>query len=336
MIAECPKSEELRAFSLGQLSEEQSDELLGHVLECDQCRSDLETSPEDSLVKSLRSADQDEFDEEADCKIAMAKALGALAAPNAVDHTELSQLLPKVLGDYEIVRGLGRGGMGNVYLARHQKLGREVALKVLSSHRLLQPRMRQRFETEMRAVGQLSHPNIVTAYDAREVDDLAVLVTEYIDGLDVAQVLRRTGKLSTADACKIAQQTAEALEYVSERGLVHRDIKPSNVMLSRKGEVKLLDLGLARLRVADGECPEMTATGQAMGTADYIAPEQVNDSRNVDIRADIYALGCTLFKMLSGQVPFGADRYPTSFAKMTAHVSDAPPHLREVAPNVPD
>ncbi len=336
MIAKCPTSEELRAFSLGELSEEQSDEMLGHVQTCDDCRSDLDTdAAEDTLIKSLRSANSDAFADESDCQIAMAKALGALAASDAVDHTELSQLLPKVLGDYEIVRSLGRGGMGNVYLARHQKLGREVALKVLSSHRLLQPRMRQRFDTEMRAVGQLSHPNIVTAYDAREVDDVAVLVTEYIDGLDVAQVLRRRGKLSIADACEIAKQTAQALDYVNQQGLVHRDIKPSNVMLSRDGDVKLLDLGLARLRVGDEDSPEMTATGQAMGTADYIAPEQVNDSRNVDIRADIYALGCTLFKMLSGRAPFGTDQYPTSFAKMTAHVSDAPPKLQDVASEVP-
>jgi serine/threonine protein kinase len=195
--------------------------------------------------------------------------------------------------------------------------------------------MRQRFETEMRAVGQLSHPNIVTAYDAREVDELAVLVTEFIDGLDVGQILRRTGRLSVSNACEIAKQTAVALQYIDEQGLVHRDIKPSNVMIGQTGNVKLLDLGLARLQLGDGERVEMTATGQAMGTADYIAPEQVNDSRHVDIRSDIYALGCTLFKMLSGQPPFEDERYPTAFSKMTAHVSAVPTSIDQWVPNVP-
>ena len=195
--------------------------------------------------------------------------------------------------------------------------------------------MRQRFETEMRAVGQLAHPNIVTAHNAREVDELAVLVTEFIDGLDVGQILRRAGRLSVANACEIAKQIAVALQYVHEQGLVHRDIKPSNVMIGKAGNVKLLDLGLSRLQLGDGERVEMTATGQAMGTADYVAPEQVNDSRHVDIRADIYALGCTLFRMLCGRTPFDDEQYPTAFAKMTAHVSSAPPSLDMLVPEVP-
>lgn len=199
----------------------------------------------------------------------------------------------------------------------------------------MQPRMQKRFETEMRAIGQLSHPNIVTAYDAREIEELAVLITEFIDGLDVGQILRGTGRLSISNACEIAKQIAVALQYIDEQGLVHRDIKPSNVMIGQKGNVKLLDLGLARLQLGDGECVEMTATGQAMGTADYIAPEQVNDSRHVDIRADIYALGCTLFKMLSGQPPFDYETYPTAFSKMTAHVSAVPSSIDQLVPDVP-
>jgi prepilin-type processing-associated H-X9-DG protein len=340
ILEKCPTSAELQALSLGQLSDEASDEMLGHLQNCATCQAELATADplDDTLVRQLRESESDpEFSDEKECRLALVKALGTLAQANtqSLDDAELSNLLPKVLGEYEIVRPIGRGGMGNVYLARHSKLGRQVALKVLSSHRLLQPRMRQRFETEMRAVGGLSHPNIVTAHDAREVDQIAVLVTEYIDGLDVGQILRRCGKLSVGDACEIARQIALALEYVDQQGLVHRDIKPSNVMIGRAGEVKLLDLGLARLQLGDDDRPEMTATGQAMGTADYIAPEQVNDSRHVDIRADIYALGCTLFKMLSGQPPFDDDRYPTTFAKMTAHVSDQPPALQKMAEEIP-
>ncbi|MAG93939.1 MAG: hypothetical protein CMJ48_09345 [Planctomycetaceae bacterium] len=334
----CPSPDDLQALSLGQLSEEQSDEVLGHLQACETCQAEMRTAApmEDTLVARLReTAPQESYSDEAECQLALAKALGALA--NTSDERsdlEASSPIPKILGEYEIIRLIGCGGMGSVYLAQHCKLGRQVALKVLSSHRLLQPRMRERFEAEMRAVGQLSHPNIVTAHDAREIDEFAVLVTEYIDGLDVAQILRRTGPLSVANACEIARQTALALDYVDQQGLVHRDIKPSNVMIGKSGEVKLLDLGLARLQLGD-EQSGMTSTGQAMGTADYIAPEQANDSRLVDIRADIYALGCTLFKMLSAQPPFDDERYPTVFAKMTAHVSEEPPQLDKLAPEVP-
>ena len=338
ILEKCPTIDELRALSLGKLSEEQSDEILGHLPDCETCQAELATasSVEDTLAGHLCNAEPAEnYRDEAECQHALAKALGALASTQSFDDLEISRVLPKVLGEYEMVRPVGRGGMGTVYLARHTKLGRFVAMKVLSSHRLMQPRMRQRFETEMRAIGQLSHPNIVTAYDAREVDELTVLVTEFVDGLDVGQILKRTGRLSVSNACEIAMQTAFALQYIDEQGLVHRDIKPSNVMIGKTGNVKLLDLALARLQMGDGERVEMTATGQAMGTADYIAPEQVNDSRHVDIRADIYALGCTLFKMLSGQPPFEDDRYPTAFSKMTAHVSAVPSSIDRLVPDVP-
>jgi len=216
--------------------------------------------------------------------------------------------------------------MGRVFLARHSKLGRQVALKLALIDRLGDPRVRRRFETEMRAVGKLSHPNIVTAHDAREIDGTAVLVTEYIDGLDLAQLVRRAGPLAIPDACAIICRVADALQYIADESFVHRDVKPSNIMLSSDGQVKLLDLGLARFHGND-DASEMTGTGQAMGTADYVAPEQVTDGRSVDVRADIYALGGTLFYLLTGSPPFGSEDYPTAFAKMNAHVSTAAPSL---------
>ncbi len=337
-VTECPSTDELRAFSLGELPEEQSDALFRHLQDCPTCKSELETvgDTEDSLITSLRRPDGlADFDREPDCKLAVAKALGALAAVGeSTTSTDLDRL-PKSLGEYEIIRPLARGGMGSVYLARHTKLGREVALKFLADHRLADPRMKERFEAEMRAVGRLSHPNIVTAHDAREVDGTAVLVTEYIDGFDLGALVARTSQLNIADACEIVRQVALALEYTSGQGFVHRDVKPSNIMLSTAGEVKLLDLGLARLQYGQHDGLEITASGQAMGTADYVAPEQVSDSRNVDIRADIYSLGCTLFKLLTGHAPFSGHQYATVFAKMTAHVSAQPPSLRDVIPGAP-
>jgi serine/threonine protein kinase len=335
----CPSSEALRALSFGRVSVDKSDELIAHLRSCETCQSELETvdDAEDSVIKTLRDPEgATAYDAEQNCRIAVAKALGALAGASDVDGSDDSLLsIPRQLGEYEIVRPLGRGGMGRVYLARHTRLGREVALKVLANHRLDDKRMHGRFEAEMQAVGRLSHPNIVTAHDARDIDGTAVLVTEYIDGFDLGTLLQRTGPLSVANACEIVRQVAEALEYANAQGFVHRDVKPSNIMLGSGGEVKLLDLGLARFRFADADRSQITSTGQAMGTADYIAPEQVTDSHSVDACADIYSLGCTLFKLLSGTAPFDGPEHTTAFAKMTAHVSASPPSLSDRCPHAP-
>lgn len=365
MIAtECPSADRLRALAHGRLSDEQGDLLIDHVRICDACRSELETLHDDgdSLIATLRggggsagSDDEQGFDREPGCRVAVAKALGALARSAEGTTGPLSEALPRTIGEYEVVRLLGRGGMGSVYLARHTKLGRSVALKFLAGHRLAEARMRERFDAEIRAIGRLSHPNVVSAFDAREVDGTAVLVTEYIDGFDLGELVARVGPLSVADGCEIGRRVAEALAYTSGEGFVHRDVKPSNVMLGRDGGVKLLDLGLARFQI-DGVDPAdpqaepgapvgaasggdavggVTGTGQTMGTADYIAPEQINDSRSVDVRADLYALGCTLFKLLTGRPPFADAKHGTAFAKMTAHVSEVPPSLGERLPGAP-
>ncbi|WP_182866269.1 protein kinase domain-containing protein [Rhodopirellula sp. JC639] len=332
---ECPTVERLRAYSLGQLPDAENDELFQHLRSCSTCQAELETvdDAEDSLISELRQRDPHAgLTDEPDCKLAMAKALGALAVSDELSETGM-HAIPRTIGEYEIVRLLGRGGMGKVFLARHTKLGRQVAVKLLSSHRLADQRTRDRFDAEMRAVGQLSHPNIVTAHDAREIDGTAVLVTEFIDGLDLGELVARIGPLGIAEACEIVLKVAAALQYTSDQGFVHRDVKPSNIMISRSGEVKLLDLGLARYQ--SGRAQELTAAGQAIGTADYVSPEQVTDGRDVDCRSDIYSLGCTLFKLLSGNAPFDDQSHRTVFAKMTAHVSEPSPSLGERAADCP-
>ena len=336
MITTCPGPSQLEALALGRLAESESDELLQHIHQCPECleRMDGMQAVDDTFIGQLReSTVEHSYSQDPELKHAMVRALGVLA-DDRPDEARSAEL-PETIDDYAIVRRIGRGGMGNVYLATHTRLNRLVALKVVAGHRLSDPQLHGRFQAEMRATGAMSHPNIVTAHDAREVDGVAVLVTEFIDGLDVGELVRRDGPLSVANACSIAQQVASALEYIRSQGLVHRDIKPSNVMVSRGGEVKLLDLGLARFQAEDGHLAETTSTGQALGTADYISPEQIRSARDVDIRADLYSLGCMLFKMLTGQAPFGDDQFPTAFAKMTAHVSTPPPSLRAVAPHVP-
>ena len=159
--------------------------------------------------------------------------------------------MPEMLGEYQLLEELGRGGMGRVYKALHTKLDRVVAVKVLPRGRVGDQKAIARFEREMKAVGRLAHPNIVQAYDAREIDGTPVLIMEFVDGLDLAEIVRRVGPLPVADACELVRQTALALQCAHEHGLVHRDIKPSNIMLARSGEVKLLDLGLARFYAED-------------------------------------------------------------------------------------
>lgn len=337
MIATCPQSKTLHQYSLGKLSDHESDELTDHLRDCHQCQQRLAESEgsEDTFLGQLRDSTVNHaFQDEADCQIAMARALGALAETAEIERSD-DPLIPRLIGEYEIVRRIGQGGMGSVYLAQHTKLNRTVAVKVLAAHRLSDPRMHDRFETEMRVIGSLNHPNIVVAHDAREVDGVAMLVTEWIDGLDLREILHRLGPLSVANASAVVCELTKALRYADEQGLVHRDMKPSNVMINRTGETKLLDLGLARLCDVEDDEREATATGQAIGTADYVSPEQVNDARSVDGQADVYGLGCTLFKLLTGRAPFEDAEHATAFSKMTAHVSDNPPSLRSIRREFP-
>jgi Tol biopolymer transport system component/tRNA A-37 threonylcarbamoyl transferase component Bud32 len=231
------------------------------------------------------------------------------------------------LGEYSLLEKLGEGGMGTVYKALHTELDRLVAVKVIRTSQFEGGWLESRFRREIKAAGRLDHPNIVRAYDARTMADTHFLVMEYVDGLDLNELVRRSGPLGIADACEIARQAALGLQCAHEHGLVHRDIKPSNLMLNRQGHVKILDLGLARLH---------TATGLAMGTPDYMSPEQASDSHAVDIRTDIYSLGCTLYMLLTGSEPFGGPEYRSLLAKMTAHRDQTPRPVHDSRGDVPE
>ncbi len=209
---------------------------------------------------------------------------------------------PVQLGVYRLVAKLGHGGMGTVYKAWHCRLKRLAAVKIPPMDYILDGQALARFHREMELVGRLDHPNIVRATDAGEAGGIHFLVMELVDGLDLKRLEHLLGPLPVADACAIAYQTLMGLQCVMENGLVHRDIKPSNLMLTSAGEVKILDLGLARYGEAN-RGDDLTATGLPMGTADYMAPEQRADAHRVDIRADLFSLGCTLHKLLTGKVP---------------------------------
>jgi len=225
--------------------------------------------------------------------------------------------------------------MGAVYRARHANLGRLVALKLLRPERTRDPQILARFRREMKAIGKLDHPNLVRATDAGEDHGVHYLAMDLVEGLDLGKVRRRLGRLSVADACAVARQAAAGLQHALEHGLVHRDVKPSNLMLTADGQVKLLDLGLALLRGETSECSDLTQSGQLMGTYDYMAPEQATESHAVDIRADLYSLGCTMYELLCGQPPSGGPQFGSAAKKILAHSHAPVPPIRRFCPEVP-
>ena len=217
--------------------------------------------------------------------------------------------MPERIGQYQLLKQIGRGGMGLVYLARHLKLGRTVALKLLPGLHLSEKSAIVRLQREIAATGRLQHPNIVFATDANEEDGIDYLVMEHIEGIDVGRLVAALGPLPCPVACEIIRQAALGLAHVHGCGLVHRDLKPSNLMLAADGVVKILDLGLALLREGlPGNEESATQTGYLLGTADYVSPEQLHDPHDADVRSDLYSLGCTFYKLLTGHAPFsGSD-----------------------------
>jgi serine/threonine protein kinase len=244
--------------------------------------------------------------------------------------------VPQRIGQYELVRLIGRGGMGLVYEARHKRLGRAVAVKLLPGLHLSDRNAIVRMQRETAAAGRVQHPNIVFATDAGEQDGIDYLVMEYIEGFDVARLVGFLGPLAPADACEIIRQTALGLAHIHACGLVHRDLKPSNLMLAADGSVKILDLGLALLRegrLSDDE--SATQAGYLLGTADYVSPEQARDPHHADVRSDLYSLGCTFYKLLTGQAPFGDSEHESVSKKLDAHRNALPRPIRELRPDLP-
>jgi response regulator RpfG family c-di-GMP phosphodiesterase len=240
-----------------------------------------------------------------------------------------------VLGNYRVLDRLGSGGMGIVFKAEHTLLRRIVAVKVLPMSRDQDHRMLRRFQSEMRAIAALQHPNIVAATDAGQVFPaepnlpvLHYLVMEYVQGQDLEELVSRDGPMDPTLACDLIHQVASALAEAHHRNLVHRDIKPSNVLVNEFRQAKLLDFGLAR---EFGH--QLTEQGCVLGTIDYMSPEQAQDPSSVDIRADIYSLGATLYWCLTGKVPFPSQS--TASQQIARRLRDNPPSLRARRPELP-
>ena len=204
------------------------------------------------------------------------------------------------VGDYVVLEPLGAGGMGSVYRAEHILMKRPVALKIIQQQHRSSILLQRRFEREVRAIAKLSHPNVVTAFDARQDSGWLYLVTELIEGVDLGRLVRKKGRLSPIKAAHYAWQAANGLQYAHSKGIIHRDIKPENLLLDQYQKVKLLDLGLARFSSTDSEeadSASLTESNQVLGTASYMSPEQARASASADVRSDIYSLGWPLEKL---------------------------------------
>lgn len=288
MNADHPSHEQLTAFQWGKLEPDEQEAVASHVDSCEVCCEALREIPDATMISELRGVTEIAEDDP--------------LPPELRDHSR-----------YKIGKFLGAGGMGLVYQAEHRLMDRVVALKIIHRELSGNPKVLRRFHQEVKAAARLLHPNIVTAYDAEQAGDIHFLVMEFVDGISLDRIVNRRGAMEIPYAANYMRQTAKGLQHAFEAGMVHRDIKPQNLMVTRKGQVKILDFGLARLASESREDLEgveglpalgVTKIGTILGTPDFMAPEQTFDSSQADIRADIYSLGCTFYYLLAGHPPF--------------------------------
>lgn len=355
----CPDHETLANYLGGWVDDAQSCLIEQHLESCDACQTTIvriECEP-DSLLDSVKSiasghtsghTTDNAVEPEVKYAMRIVKRLPDSDEPirnndsssHGVDGDFPGVDLPgglaeRMIGPYQLIRSLGHGGMGSVYLARHCQLEKLVAIKVLPSRWLSSDVHLSRFQREIRAAGGLNHPSIVTATDAGQQDEIHYLVMEYVEGCDLSRVARLCGPLAIADACEAIRRVALGLAHAHSLGIVHRDIKPSNLMLSQTGEVKILDFGLARHSLWDEASAELTTVGQLMGTLDYMAPEQAECAAAVDYRADLYSLGATLFRLLVGRPPLAAAPDLSPLSKLKLLASHDSPRVDTLRTDVP-
>lgn len=238
-------------------------------------------------------------------------------------------LINQVIGGCRIVKKIGQGGMGVVYLAHHLALNKKVAVKILPDSFAREDERVQRFIREARSAAQLEHSNIIQIYNIAKHDNFYFIVMQYVDGQSLAGLIKETGKISLFRALDIIKEVALALSVAHRKGIIHRDIKPENIMVTPDGQVKLMDFGLARvLNVANN----LSRTGDILGTPYYLPPEQARGEK-ADGRADIYSLGATLYYMLSGRKPFEGDSTITIILK---HLNEKPPPITQANPEIPE
>lgn len=335
MSSERPSREQMSAFLLGKMTAEEQERIAAYLDAHPEAEAELHAFDRqgDVLIAELRGeASSDSFTGEPAFWRGLSQVTSLpFDAPPASRRDDIDSLLGRNLGSYLVLRRLSRRGLGKVYLARHDRTGQHVALKVLAPGRSHDPKAMCRFGRERAWATSLDHPHIVRGIDAGEADGIPFLILELLDGLDLSQLVQQAGSLPVEDACELARQAALALQYVHERGVIHRDVKPSNLFLTRDGQVKLLDLGLARDSSPEGDEASLTESGHLLGTIDYMALEQAFDTHTVDARSDAYSLGCTLYKLLAGHPPFGGPEYRHLLKKALAHAQRPVPPISELS-----
>ena len=364
---QCPTDAVLSAFGLGKLDAGSAEIVTRHLEACADCRQRVVGISGDSFVGRLRQAEAVGKPSARERTYVPGESLANAANSTSGSLVRNVGQPPSVVGaiddgrgrpshvldglgspssvaappelanhpDYEIIKQLGQGGMGTVYLARNRMMDRMEVLKVISKALLDRPGALERFQQEIRSAAKLAHPNIVAAYSVLRPGDLLVFAMEYVKGQDLSQVVKGRGYLPVANAAFYIHQVALGLQHAHEKGMVHRDIKPNNLMLAIEGKkhvVKILDFGLAKASSEKGAESGLTKSGQMLGTPDYVAPEQTLDAHQADIRADIYSLGCTLYFLLSGGPPF---QEASLFEILRAHHERDPRPLNLVRPEVP-
>lgn len=336
-----PSAEELGAFTLGRLDDALHSAIESHLAVCTDCLGRAAAAPDDSLVGLLKAVHsrQERQGDTARGALGDAPTLSPVPLPPtdalpgegaSADGTAAPEALTRH-DRYRLVRLLGQGGMGEVYEAEHRVMGRSVALKVINRAFTASPAAVERFRREVRAASKLSHPNVVHAYDAENAGETHFLVMEFVTGVTLSRLVQQRGPLPIAEACEYVRQAALGLQHAHERGLIHRDVKPDNLILTEGGQVKVLDFGLAALTV-EGKRDGLTDDNVIMGTPDYLAPEQAEDARRADGRADVYSLGCSLYYLLTAAVPFPGG---TPLQKILAHRERPAPSPRKERPDVP-
>jgi serine/threonine protein kinase len=330
----CPSEGLLEDFGLGRLEVGSSETIGLHLETCVECRKFVANLSGDDFLGRLRRAQApapEAIESLAQSRSETPPGAGSRRAPD-------SRSVPPELAnhpDYELLKELGRGGMGVVYLARNRMMDRLEVLKVVSKKLLDVPGTLERFQQEIRSAAKLNHPNIVGAYRVIRPGDLLVFAMEYVEGHDLAQTVKKRGPLPITNATFYAHQAALGLQHAFEKGMVHRDIKPNNLMLALEGKkhvVKILDFGLAKATSEKRVDGALTKSGQMLGTPDYIAPEQTLDAPGADIRADLYSLGCTLYFLLSGKPPFTGN---SLYEILHAHHAVTATPLDQLRPEVP-
>jgi serine/threonine protein kinase len=328
-----PSPDVLQAFGLGKLGDAEAETVLDHLETCSDCRKEVAAQSGDTFLDHLRQAHRPSNTPAPGGSLSdLARRLRAGSAPTAPYVS--SSVAPELAShpQYEILRELGRGGMGVVYLARNRLMARLEVLKVVNKDMLERSGGKERFLREIQSAAMLNHPNVVAAYSALPVGDLLVFAMEYIEGEDLAKVVKERGPLPVLNACYYVQQAAMGLQHAFEKNMVHRDIKPQNLILGKKHVIKVLDFGLAKVLQEKTDDTGLTGLGRMLGTPDYIAPEQTLDATSADTRADIYSLGCTLYFLLTGHAPF---RAKSLYEILQAHQTTEAKPLNLERPEVP-